>query len=90
MTRPHHKWRGLEIAEETRRRVDDDLGHYANLRAGDMYQGDDPPRRSPGKALWCFAAGFTLAALIAAVAFGDTPPAPYTGPGWEAVCKGGC
>ncbi|WP_375553354.1 hypothetical protein [Roseovarius mucosus] len=56
--------------------------HYADERAGF----DSPrPRRV---ALW-FALALIIGALIGGMTLAATP-APYTGPGYEAACWGGC
>lgn len=83
MTRPE------DLANDLRRR--EALGRFADLRAGDMYQGDEPARLRPGKWLWIAGAGFTLAAFLA-VAVTGAPAAPDlpTGPGFETCVTRGC
>lgn len=78
-----------DLANDLRRR--EALGRFADLRAGDMYQGDEPDRLRPGKWLWIACAGFTLAAFFAVAVAGAPGPADLpTGPGFETCKTRGC
>ena len=90
--RPHDEWASLDTAEDVRRREagrqDFDGGMLARLAESFERMDQEPPRSKP---YWPVGVVVFLTALGLAIVFADaTYPEPYTGPGWEAVCKGRC
>lgn len=83
MTRPPHKWTSRDIAQHTARAEADDLSA--------LWASTERPLLTRRDKLLIAACAIGVACLIARAVFAmPIPPAPYTGPGFEAACWGGC
>ena len=83
MTRNHDKWTSADIAEHTARAEAEDLAS--------LWTTPERPLLTLRDKLIIAACAIGAACLVAHAVFAmPIPPAPYTGPGYEADCRGGC
>ena len=93
---PPHKWTSVDIARHTADAMRDDANEFSGLPRkhrpayyADLRNGGLIPTERPRWRVWAWIAGAAVAgALIGGMTLPATP-APYTGPGYEAACRGG-
>lgn len=80
-----------DTTEQRVERAREAMGHWADLRSGEMYQGDvEEPHPGTKLAAWILLfALIGLLGLIAGIAFGDVPEF-LPGPGLDVCMQMGC
>lgn len=85
---PPHKWTSADIARHTADAMRDDVAEFSGLPRKHPRPQDEAP--SPGLIAWVLGMAALVALVLIAVFAMPATPAPHTGPGFEAACRGGC